>query len=89
LEYYKAMQYHWKELAAGRGNVAHPAIAAEYRPVKAEFAGKCDYCKRRIRKGAAIRYCTIAPVGHKVICESCYATEATVGGYDGIALRQS
>ncbi len=37
-----------------------------YRTMDARFAGRCDGCDGRIRRGQPIRYSSLAPRGHKV-----------------------
>lgn len=56
------------DLAAGRRRTAPREC---YRELRARFAGKCDYCGGRIRRGDPILYSSLMPTGHKIICGTC------------------
>jgi len=45
----------------------------QYRTMRARYAGTCDDCGRRIRRGDHIAYQPLAPRGHKVFCDTCAA----------------
>jgi hypothetical protein len=57
-----------EDLAAGRRRTAPREV---YRPIVARYAGKCDYCGARVRRGDRILYSSLLPVGHKVVCSGC------------------
>lgn len=58
----------WQDLAAGRRLTPPREL---YREMAARYAGKCDRCKARVRRGDHILYSSAAPTGWKVICDRC------------------
>jgi hypothetical protein len=59
----------WEAVAAG--TPAHSENRHLYREMLARYAGSCDGCGGRIRRGAHIFYSSLAPRGHKVFCGAC------------------
>ena len=57
----------WVAVAAGERSPSRSA----YREMGARFAGSCDYCGARVRRGTPIGYSSLAPKGHKVLCGPC------------------
>lgn len=58
----------WEGLAAG---TLKRAPAELWRAMGARYAGKCERCRARVRRGSPIRYTSHAPTGFKVLCEPC------------------
>jgi len=58
--------------AIEQGEAPPSANGHLYRAMPARFAGRADCCTRRVRRGEAIRYASLAPRGFKVIHEGCW-----------------